>query len=223
VAIFVYGGTLGDDGGYTKTGYALRDIKGSIKKLEKSDKVQNHILKFPKEKSLMDIDWLGIIDRKNKALYSRVLVDEKVKASIPKPRTLQLLTGRNGLDSHEMVLLDSRTIIIKDFSFKGRAPDTHFLVGIAGTIPNDIDGFIIPNDKGSDEPLGRYDNQTIILSIPSNQPDLHNAKWLSIWSSKIKVSLAHTLFPADLNIPPSLDTLGQEPEVGDFPISYVIV
>ena len=65
---------------------------------------------------------------------------------------------------------------------------------------------------GTDEPLGRYDNQTIILSIPANQPDLQNAKWLSIWSSKIKVSLAHTLFPADLNIPPSLDTLGQEPE-----------
>ena len=43
VAIFVYGGTLGDDGGYTKTGYALRDIKGAIKKLEKSDKIQNHI------------------------------------------------------------------------------------------------------------------------------------------------------------------------------------
>ena len=35
------------------------------------------------------------------------------------------------------------------------------------------------------------------------------------------MSLAHTLFPADLNIPPSLDTLGQELEVGDFPISYV--
>ena len=63
MAIFVYGGTLGDDGGYTKTGYALRDIKGAIKKLEKSDKIQNHILKFPKEKSLMDIDWLGIIGK----------------------------------------------------------------------------------------------------------------------------------------------------------------
>ena len=63
MAIFVYGGTLGDDGGYTKTGYALRDIKGSIKKLEKSDKIQNHILKFPKDKSLMDIDWLGIIGK----------------------------------------------------------------------------------------------------------------------------------------------------------------
>ena len=29
-----------------------------------------------------------ILDRKNKALYSRVLVNEKVKASIPKPQTL---------------------------------------------------------------------------------------------------------------------------------------
>ena len=109
--------------------------------------------------------FISILDRKNKALYSRVLVDEKVKASIPKPRTLQPLTGRNGLDSHEMVLLDSRTIVIKDFSFKGRAPDTHFLVGIAGTIPNDIDGFIIPNDKGDDEPLGRKD---VLISHLSN-------------------------------------------------------
>ena len=215
----MYGGTLGDDGGYTKTGYPLRDIKGSIKKLEKSDKIQNHILKFPTDKSLMDIDWLGIIDRKNKALYSRVLVDDKVKASIPKPHVLQQpLKGRNGLNSRQVVLLDSRTIVIKDFSFRGRAPDTHFLVGVAGTIPNDIDGFVIPNDLGNGDPLGRYDNQTIILSIPANQPDLHNAKWLSIWSSKIKVSLAQTIFPADLNVPPSLDTLGREPEVNDFPI-----
>ena len=95
------------------------------------------------------------LDRKNKALYSRVLVDDKVKASIPTPHVLQPLKGRNGLDSREVVLLDSRTIVIKDFSFRGRAPDTHFLVGVAGTIPNDIDGFVIPNEKGNDDPLGR--------------------------------------------------------------------
>ena len=29
VAIFVYAGTLGEDGGYTKTGFPLRNIKGS--------------------------------------------------------------------------------------------------------------------------------------------------------------------------------------------------
>ena len=98
-----------------------------------------------------------ISDRKNKALYSRVLVDEKVKNEIPRPRSVQPLTGRNGLTSREVVLLDSRTIVIKDFSFRGRAPNTHFLVGVAGTIPNDIDGFVIPNEKGTDEPLGRQE------------------------------------------------------------------
>lgn len=214
VAIFVYGGTLGDDGGYTKTGYPLRDIQGSVQKLQMSDKAQNHVLKFPEGKTLRDVDWLGLIDRKNKALLSRVLVDDQVKASIPKPVNVEPLLGRNGLSSSQVSILDSRTILIKDFSFKGRAPDTHFLVGVAGTIPNDIDGFVIPNERGSNSPLGPYDNQTIILKIPSDKPDLHNAKWLSIWSQKIKMSLAHTLFPTmAMGVPPSINTLGKEPEV----------
>lgn len=212
MAIFVYGGTLGADGGYTKTGYPLRDVKGAVLKLERSDQAQNHVLKFPKENTLMDIDWLGLIDRKNKALYSRVLVDEKVKASIPRPLKLAPFQGRNGLQSREIEIVDSRTFVIRDFSFKGRAPDTHFLIGVAGTIPNDIDGYVIPNESGSHSPLGSYDNQTIILSIPSDKPDLNKAKWLSIWSQKIKLSLAHVLLPAKMNVPPSLDTLGAEPE-----------
>ena len=70
-----------------------------------------------------DIHFVFILDRKNKALYSRVLVDEKVKASIPKPQILQPLTGRNGLDSCKVVVMDFRTIIIKDFLFKEKAPD----------------------------------------------------------------------------------------------------
>ena len=175
--------------------------------------MQNHVLKFPEDKTLFDVNWLGIIDRQNKALYSRVIFDEKAKASIPQPLSLPVpLLGRNGLESSQVVLLDSRTILIKNLSFKGRAPNTHFMIGVAGTIPNDIDGFIIPDQRGSMEPLGPYRNQTIILSVPVDQPDLRSAKWLSIWSEKIKISLAHTLFPSPLNIPPSLDTIGVEPE-----------
>ena len=175
--------------------------------------MQNHVLKFPEDKTLFDINWLGIIDRQNKALYSRVIFDDKAKASIPQPLSLPVpLLGRNGLESSEVVLLDSRTILIKNLSFKGRAPNTHFMIGVAGTIPNDIDGFIIPDQRGSMEPLGPYQNQTIILSVPVDQPDLRSAKWFSIWSEKIKISLAHTLFPSPLNIPPSLDTIGVEAE-----------
>ena len=86
------------------------------------------------------------------------------------------------------------------------------MMGIAGTIPNDIDGFIIPDEKGTLDPLGPYDNQTLILSVPLDKPDLRAAKWLSIWSEKIKISLAHTLFPPNVILPPSLDTIGVEPE-----------
>ena len=100
-----------------------------IQRLSKSNAGENHVLKFPEDKTLFDVDWLGIIDRKNKALYSRVLVDEKVKASIPSILSLDSLKGRNGLSSSEVIILDSRTIVIKNFNFRGRAPDTHFLIG----------------------------------------------------------------------------------------------
>ena len=114
----MYAGTLGSDGGYTKTGYPLRNVKGSIQKLKKSNEVQNHVLKFPDGKTLYDVNWLGIIDRQKKALYSRVLFDDEAKASIPKPMSLPPLLGRNGLESSEVVLLDTRTMVIKNLSFK---------------------------------------------------------------------------------------------------------
>ena len=91
----------------------------SIQRLSKSKGGENHVLKFPEDKTLYDVDWLGIIDRKNKNLYSRVLVDDHVKASIPKMVTLDPLKGRNGLSSAEIIVLDSRTLVIKNFNFKG--------------------------------------------------------------------------------------------------------
>ena len=111
-----------------------------IQRLSKANAGKNYVLKFPEGKTILDVDWLGIIDRKNKALLSRVLVDDRAKANIPKTLHLEPLRGRNGLTSTEVIVLDSRTLAIKNFAFKGRAPETHFLVGVAGTIPNDIDG-----------------------------------------------------------------------------------
>lgn len=146
-----------------------------------------------------------------------MLVDEKAKAAIPRPVSVDPLLGRNGLSSSNVIILDSRTIVIKDFTFKGMAPDTHFLVGVAGTIPNDIDGFVIPDETGSTNSLRSYNNRTIILSVPADKPDLLNAKWLSIWSSGIKRSLSGILFPSNtLTVPPALDTIGIEPEVHHY-------
>ena len=58
-----------------------------------------------------------------KALYSRVIVDDNIKEKIPKSQTLpQTLRGKNGLSASSLSLVDSRTIVIKDFTFMGLAP-----------------------------------------------------------------------------------------------------
>ena len=57
------------------------------------------------------------------ALYSRVIVNDDVKEKIPRSQTLpQTLRGKNGLSASSLVIVDSRTIMIKDFTFMGLAP-----------------------------------------------------------------------------------------------------
>ena len=93
-ALFVYAGTLGQDGAYTKTGYPLKNLKGRVRQLGLQDSGNDITLVFPKGKTLYDVDWLGVISRKKKALYSRVLVDEVVKEQVPRPLTLpEILLG----------------------------------------------------------------------------------------------------------------------------------
>ena len=93
-----------------------------VRQLTPNDSGNDVTLSFPEGKSLYQVDWLGVISRKKKALYSRVLVDQ-VKERVPRPHTLsQVLEGKNGLSSTEVVILDSRTVMIKDLKFKGVAP-----------------------------------------------------------------------------------------------------
>ncbi len=158
-------------------------------------------------------------------MYSRVLVDQEVKNAIPSPLSLERLRGRNGLASGPVVILDSRTILIPNLTFKGLAPDTHFMVGRAGTIPNDIDGNAIPDEKGNDDPLGSYSNDTVILSVPLDQPDLSSAKWFSIWSAGIRRSLADILLPMKTSqpVPPALDAIGVEPKVRPYLSHHIAI
>ena len=50
-------------------------------------------------------------------------MNDDVKEKIPRSQTLpQTLRGKNGLSASSLVILDSRTIMIKDFTFMGLAP-----------------------------------------------------------------------------------------------------
>ena len=99
--------------------------------------------------------------------------------------------------------------------FSSNISDTFFYIGTQGGRPVDaeIQGFPIPDERGSDKPLSSYLNKTLVLSIPPERPDIFSARWFSIWSIGLKRSLAHVSIPVEPNVPPSLDKLGIDPQV----------
>ena len=61
------------------------------------------------------------------SLYSRLLLDSTSKLLVPRPHTLDRLAGRNGLSSAPVVVLNTRTILIRDLTFKALAPGQRLL------------------------------------------------------------------------------------------------
>ena len=51
-------------------------------------------------------------------------MDTTAKLLIPKAQPISMLQGRNGLSSKDVVIMDSKTIMIKNLTFKGLAPGT---------------------------------------------------------------------------------------------------
>merc|ERR1719318_1956809 len=83
---FIYAGTLNPDGSYTKTGYPLTNQQGVVDPVDQS--VAQLLLQFPEGKSVQNVDWIGVLSRRNKKMVGRVLVTDVMKMKIPKPQTL---------------------------------------------------------------------------------------------------------------------------------------
>ena len=104
------------------------------------------VLQFPEGKSLLQIDWIGILSRRRKVntktskyllrktilplqkMIGRVLVTDATKSSLPAARVLGRLQGRGAL-SGDVIAIDSHTIMVKHLVFGGNQPDTFFMVG----------------------------------------------------------------------------------------------
>ena len=74
--------------------------------------------------------------------------------------------------------MDSRTLYIRGFNYDGTGPDAYFYAGSSGT-PSGR-GFLIPNEKGSQDILRRYSQKDIVLTLPSGKT-VKDVKWLSVW------------------------------------------
>lgn len=58
----------------------------------------------------------------SQTMLSRVDVTSAAKYDVPRPEPLDPFRGRNGLSSTSVVILDTKTILIENFIFRGLAP-----------------------------------------------------------------------------------------------------
>lgn len=88
--------------------------------------------------------------------------------------------------------------------------DAKFWVG-SGDRPTP-QGIRIPDENGRVEPLRRYENKTIVLTLPADLT-VFEIGHFGIWCEAFAVDFGHVRIPKDINVPPSLRMLGISPQV----------
>ncbi|CAG2120853.1 unnamed protein product, partial [Medioppia subpectinata] len=90
---------------------------------------------------------------------------------------------------------------IPDLTYDGLSKSAYFWVG-TGPQPNSA-GKKIPNERGYIDPIGAYNEETIVLELPGEMT-IFDIDFLAIWDDETKENFGSVLIPDELNIPPSL-------------------
>jgi hypothetical protein len=108
------------------------------------------------------------------------------------------ITAQKHKVSGEVFAVDSRTLHIRGFTYDGTGPDAFFWTGF--TEQPGPEGVIIPNERGTKEVLGAYNNQDITISLPDGLT-LRDIKWFAIWCRAYEVNFGDLYIPANLDFP----------------------
>ncbi|PIK52391.1 hypothetical protein BSL78_10703 [Apostichopus japonicus] len=102
-------------------------------------------------------------------------------------------------------VVDETTIWVRGFSYDGAAPDAFFY---GGDTPNPSEnGVIIPDELGTTMKLGMYDDQNLILTLPTGKT-ITDFKWISIWCRLVGANFGHVDVPSDFAAP-AMVSLGE--------------
>ncbi|KAH8027598.1 hypothetical protein HPB51_007148 [Rhipicephalus microplus] len=155
------------------------------------------------------------------------LVFQEAAASAEKPLEVWYLgrldSGLHGIRG-KVYAASGDTLVLRDFSYDGRAPGARFLMGRGG-IP-DGNSIAVGDDTGqlviqrflvvdcpllfvptvrrkrpvSYNALKAYRNQTLVLKLAPGKK-ITDFKWFGVFDRKAKRSFAHVEIPADLHLP----------------------
>ncbi|CAG7681730.1 unnamed protein product [Allacma fusca] len=133
-------------------------------------------------------------------------VVQGIEAIPKKSPSAKLLPGfvsfAHGVRSGNVIIKDTRTILIKSLYYDGAGPDAYFWVG-TGSKPH-AGGRKIPNEQGSMDVLTGYVGQDVELILPADLT-VNDIDWLSMWCVAFKENFGHVMIPKGLDVPEALD------------------
>merc|ERR1711892_1572374 len=109
----------------------------------------------------------------------------------------------------EAVALDSKTVLIKGFTYDGEGPDTFFLAGTSGR-PSNRGDVVLPWPANGEKytyadrdiPLIKrsFDgSEDILLTLPEGNT-VDQLKWISVWCRDFDVDFGHVSFPQNFSL-----------------------
>ncbi|XP_076165752.1 protein Skeletor, isoforms B/C-like [Ptiloglossa arizonensis] len=157
-------------------------------------------LTLPDNKKVTEIKWFAVYDLGSQNTFGDVYIPEEFDP--PAPQKISQLTKRShGVSSESIVILDSKTIKIPEFTYDGQGTDTYFWVGL-GPQPSSK-GIKVPDEYGYLDPIRAYNGDDIIVQLPGDMT-VFKIDWLSVFDVKSKSNYGSVIVPDGLNVPPSL-------------------
>ncbi|XP_049705228.2 protein Skeletor, isoforms B/C isoform X4 [Helicoverpa armigera] len=186
----------------------LRDERGGAGPLRRYTG-ESVTLSLPDGNTLKDYRWFAVYCDEYSVNFGDVSLPRG--AEYPRPAKVGALRGVHGVASDAVVVVDAQTLLVPNFSYDGEAPDAKFWVG-RGDRPSP-QGIRIPDENGKEAPLRKYDNKTIVLTLPG-ELTVFDIGHFAVWCEAFTVNFGHIVLPraALASVPPSLKMLGVSPQ-----------
>lgn len=206
---------------------ALADLDQRLGNLEDVERRPWQTCRHPVEKCLQVASCPTIMAQLRAASADSSLVSETVSALRKKicgspsgrmvccpSRPLGRLSELSHQVRGEVFSLDDSTLLIEDFTYDGRGPDSFFLASTMGSRPSSLGDVVLPlrhfsvHDSLQDttysspavpvrdrdiEILPAFYRQDIVLRLPEGIL-VSQLRWLSVWCREFQVDFGHVVF-----------------------------
>ncbi|XP_035215344.1 protein Skeletor, isoforms D/E-like [Stegodyphus dumicola] len=202
-AIFWAGSSIRPD----NTGFIVPRHNATFEEPLASFNNEDVILRVPDGKSIDDIHWLSVWSRMHATSFGSIIFPRNL--ILPRPFVIgSLKNTKNGVSSGDILILDTQTFLIPDFSYDGNKNGVFWWLS-RGMQPN-LGGLRLFEENSRDGPLQQHNNQIVVVTLPDGHSVL-DYDLLSVFNTIDADDYGSIQIPKDIRVPPSPRVLGLIP------------